>query len=266
MSKVALFFVDLWKNRYLVWQLAKRDVTEQYKKSKLGMIWSVLEPLSFIGILYLVFGIGLKAGQTMSMPFLCYLVSGISVLNFFTETMNSGTLAIKNHSYILKKINFRLSILPVSTILTGVINHLIFLVVVVVTFVLYGVFPSVFWLQLIYYIFCLSTLLLGIVLLFSSIGVFMADLQHITAVISRMLFYFTPVFWSFDILPEKLKFIMKLNPLYYIVRGFRDSLYNGVWFWEYRGSGIFFWGLTIFILFIGSFSFRKLRPQFADFV
>lgn len=266
MKRFFSFFIDLWKNRYLLWQLTMRDVTQKYKKSKLGMFWSLAEPLAFMGILYLVFGIGLRGGRSMDMPFICYLISGMAVVQFFTETMNKGTGAVRGHSYLLKKINFRLSILPVSTVLTGIINHLIFMVAALVIFLTNNIYPNWFWFQILYYLFALSLFLLGITFLTSSIGLFMPDFEHVVSVLGRMFFYFTPVFWSFDMLSPKLQTVLKFNPLFYIAMGYRESLYYSVPFWKHPLQTYYFWAWVLFMLIIGVFVFRKMRPQFADFV
>lgn len=266
MKRFFSFFTDTWHSRYLLWQLTKRDVTQQYKKSKLGMFWSLAEPLAFMGILYLVFGIGLRGGRSMDFPFLCYLVSGMAVVQFFTGTMNQGTNAVRSHSYLLKKINFRLSILPISTVLTGIINHLIFMVAAFVIFLTYKIYPNWFWFQVLYYMFALSVFLLGISWFTSSVGVFMPDLQHIVSIFGRMIFYLTPVFWSFDMVGPRLQYWLKFNPLFYIAMGYRESIYYGIPFWNHPLQTAYFWGWVLFMIIVGVFTFRKLRPQFADYI
>lgn len=265
MKRFLSFFSDLYKSRYLIWQLTKRDVTQKYKRSKLGMFWSLAEPLAFIFVLYIVFGIGLRGGADLEMPFICYLVTGISVINFFNETMNSGTVSIRSHSYLLKKINIRLSILPVSTVLTGVIHHLLFLIAVIVIFLINGITPDLYWLQAFYYMFSISMLLVGVCWFTSAIGVFIPDLQSIITVLTRILFYFTPVFWNIETMPESLQKYLKLNPIYYIVTGYRNSFFYKIPFWE-NNLTLYFWIWVLSFLVIGSFIFRRLRPQFADFI
>lgn len=266
MKKAFKFIKNIIGNRYLIFQMTKRDVTSQYKKSRLGMFWSLAEPLAFMGILYLIFGIGLRSGRTMEMPFICYLVIGIAVVNMFTGVLSKGTSAIRNHSYLLKKTYFRLSILPFITVLTGIFEHLLFFVAVIVILLANAVFPTWYWFQTIYYLFALSFFLLGITLFTSAVGIFMPDLQSIVTVLGRMFFYFTPVFWSFEVIPQSLKSWIKLNPLFYIAMGYRESLFYRIPFWQHPIQTIYFWGCTLFMLIVGIFTFRKLRPQFADYI
>jgi ABC-type polysaccharide/polyol phosphate export permease len=266
MKKAFKFIKNIIENRYLIFQMTKRDVTSQYKKSRLGMFWSLAEPLAFMGILYLIFGIGLRSGRTMEMPFICYLVTGMAVVNMFTIVLGKGTSAIRSHSYLLKKVNFKLIILPGVTVLSEIFNHFLFLIAVIVILFVNSVFPTWYWFQVFYYLFALSFFLLGITLFTSAVGVFTPDLQSIMGVLGRMAFFFTPVFWSFDALPVSIQSWIKLNPLFYIAMGYRESFFYGIPFWHHPIQTIYFWGWTIFMLIVGIFTFNRLRPQFADYI
>ncbi len=264
MKRFFSFFTDLWSSRYLIYQLTKRNVTVQYKKTKLGMFWSLAEPLAFMGILYLVFGIGLRGGRNMEIPFIVYLVSGMAVVNFFNQTMSKGAGAVRSHAFLLKKVNVRLSILPVITVLTGIIDHLIFFVAVCAILFLHQIYPNLYWFQLLYYLFAVSMFLLGISWFTSAVGVFFPDLQNIVSVLGRMIFYFSPVMWDYNIIPESLQYWVRLNPLFYIVMGYRESLFYNIPFWHDTFLIIYFWAWTLAMFIIGTFVFRRLRPQFAD--
>lgn len=266
MKRILSFFVDLYRNRYLILQLTMRDVTQQYRRSRWGMFWSLAEPLSFMVVLYVVFGIGLRGGRGMDIPFILYLVSGLAVVNFFNQTMTKGSNAVMSHAYLLKKVNFRMSILPVVTILAGIVDHLLFMIAVIAIIFLNGIFPGWAWFQVLYYLFALSLFLLGITWFTASVGVFFPDIQKIASVIGRIIFYFSPVIWSYDLIPESLQFYVRLNPLFYIVMGYRDSLFYSIPFWFKPNLTLYFWGCTLVVLLMGIFTFRRLRPQFADFV
>jgi ABC-type polysaccharide/polyol phosphate export permease len=265
-KKIIEYFFHIIENRYLIYQMVKRNVTAQYKKSKLGMFWSLAEPLAFMGILYFVFGIGLKGGRKLDIPFICYLVSGMAVISYFTGTLTKGTSAVRMHAFLLKKVNINLSILPVVTVLSGIVDHILFFIAALIILLVNQKFPNLFWFQIFYYLFSLSIFLLGITWFTSSVGVFFPDLQSIVTVISRLVFYFTPIFWNFEMIPENLKFWVKLNPLFYIATGYRESLFYSVPFWRHPYQTLYFWIWTIVMLWLGTFTFRRLRPQFADFI
>jgi len=265
-KRILSFFTDLYRNRYLILQLTKRDVTQHYRRSRWGMFWYLAEPLAFMAVLYVVFGIGLRGGRGMDIPFILYLVSGLAVVNFFNQTMTRGSNAVMSHAYLLKKVSFRMSILPVVTILAGIVDHLLFMIAVIAIIFLHGIFPGWAWFQMLYYLFALSMFLLGITWFTASVGVFFPDIQHIAGVIGRMLFYFSPVIWNYDAIPESLQFYVRLNPLFYIVMGYRDSLFYGIPFWSKLNQTLYFWAWTMVMLLAGIFTFRRLRSQFADFV
>ncbi len=266
MRRILYFLPDILKTRYFILQITKRDLTMQYKKKKLGMFWAFAEPLLFMLVLYVVFGIGLRGGKTMTIPFICYLVSGMSVLNFFTSTLSKGTNVISSNSYLLRKPHFRLSILPVSAILTGITDHLIFFISVIFILAVNSFFPAWSWIQLLYYIFALSVFLLGAIWFTSSVAVLLPDIQSVIGVLTRALFYFSPVIWDYEAIPESLQKWVKLNPLFYIVTGYRDSLFYGVPFWTKPDQTLYFWAWTLVLLIVGTFTFRRLRPHFADLV
>lgn len=266
MFKAISFFSHVIENRYMIYQLTKRNVTVQYKRKKLGMFWSLAEPLAIMLILYLVFGIGLRGGRNMEIPFICYLVSGLAATQFFTQTMAKGSVSVRSHSFLLNKVNIKLSVLPVITVLTGIIDHFLFLVAAVVIILLNGVIPNLYWFQLLYYIFALSVFLLGICWFTSAVGVFMPDLQNIISILGRAIFYFSPVIWNFDSIPESLQYWVRFNPIFYVVMGYRESLFYSTPFWTDTFSMVYFWSWSVGMLIIGSFVFRKLRPQFADFI
>lgn len=264
MKRVSEFLIHLKENRYLVFQMTKRDVTMQYKRSRLGMLWSLAEPLAFMGVLFLVFGLGLRGGAHMDIPFLGYLVTGLAAMNFFTEVFGKGTGAVKGHAYLLTKVSIQPSVLSVVMVLTGLVHHLLFLAAALAILLGCGVWPRLSWIQVLYYMFSLSVFLFGLTLFTSSVGVFFNDLASIISVISRMLFYFTPIFWDIKNFSPRMQEILKLNPIFYIVQGYRDSFFYGTPFWEHYKQTAYFWAWTAGMLALGAFAYRKLRPQFAD--
>ena len=131
-------------------------------------------------------------------------------------------------------------------------------------FLYYGYSPTIYWLQIIYYLFCTVFLVLGISWLTSSVVVFFRDMGNIVSMVVQFGFWLTPIFWSFKIVPEKYHSIIQYNPVYYIVEGYRDSLIYNTWFWEKTALTLQFWVIALLFFFGGAVVFRKLRPHFAD--
>ena len=131
-------------------------------------------------------------------------------------------------------------------------------------FLYYEYVPTIYWFQIVYYLFCTVFLILGISWFTSSVVVFFRDLGQIIAMIVQFGFWLTPIFWSIKIIPEKYHSIIQYNPIHYIVEGYRDSLIYNIWFWEKPDLTMNFWVIALFLFFTGAIVFRKLRPHFAD--
>jgi lipopolysaccharide transport system permease protein/teichoic acid transport system permease protein len=130
---------------------------------------------------------------------------------------------------------------------------------------LYGYPPDLHYLQVFYYLFAAIALLLGLSWLTSSLIIFMRDIGQLVAMVLQFAFWLTPIFWSAKILPVKYVNLIKLNPVYYLVEGYRESFIYKVWFWEgHYMLTLYYWIVTGCIFVLGAVVFRRLRPHFAD--
>ena len=259
------FFLDIVNKRSVILDLVKRDLQQQYMGSYLGAVWLLLEPLFFISVLYAVFTLGFRAGTTTDMPFSIYLVTGIVAWLHFTTNFNANTAAISSYSFLVKKVDFRLSILPIVKMLSSMVVH-VFLLLVTISLAWYeGYAPTIYTLQIVYYFFAMSALLLGLGWLTSSTSIFVKDVSKLVSVIIQFGFWMTPIFWNISMIPERYRWIIELNPMYYIVTGYRDSVVSHVPFWE-RSNTLYFWVFTLAFLYIGITVYRKLKPHFAEVV
>jgi lipopolysaccharide transport system permease protein/teichoic acid transport system permease protein len=121
-----------------------------------------------------------------------------------------------------------------------------------------------YFLQFLYYLFCLCALALGIGWIVSALNVFIRDVGQIVEVAVQIGFWATPIFWDVNIMPPKFQTIFKLNPMFYVVQGYRDSFIYFKPFWEYPYQTLWFWTLTSITLVSGALIFKKLKPQFAE--
>ena len=106
--------------------------------------------------------------------------------------------------------------------------------------------------------------MLGLAWIFSSVSVFIQDTVQVVQVITRLGFWFTPIFWKIDLVPRKLQFWLEINPVYYLIKGYRNSLIYGIGFWETPGWTIAYWSITAVVFVAGAVIFQRLRPHFAD--
>lgn len=261
------FFSSIIRQRHLLWQLTKRDLVSRYIGTLFGFAWLIIRPAIFVSVIWFVFSVGLRGGgNQLEVPFIVYLVVGYSAWFYFTDCLNSGTGVIKSYSYLINKMNVRLAVLPLVKIFSGGLVHLIFLGLVIPILVFNGFTPNWYWLQLIYYYFCVLILLLGLTWFTSSVNLFFPDMGQIVSVFIQLGFWMTPIFWNMERLPPAAQEILKFNPMYYIVTGYRDSLIFRIGIWERPNAALYYWTVTLLVLAVGVYVFRKTRPHFADVV
>jgi ABC-type polysaccharide/polyol phosphate export permease len=260
------FFYQIFLNRNLLLSLSLRGFKQNYIRNFFGFIWAVLDPLAFVVILYFVFGAKYAEKDPNAIPFIVYLITGYIVFDFFNGSILDITNSIMNHSFLLKKVSFRVAILPIVTMFSNLMMHGIVLLICIVVLLFNHIYPSFYWLQVFYYLFALSAFLISIGWLTSSIYLFFPDVKNILSIITRIMFFITPIFWNMnDVLPKN-QFVLRLNPVYYIVNGYRESFLYHKGFWTHPELTLYFWLLCLFFLVIGVAVFKKLRPHFADVV
>ncbi len=259
------FLKDIYKNKSLLITLATNDFREQFLGSYLGIVWAILRPVLFILIVWFIFTVGFKHNiSNNGVPFVLYLMCGYIPWFFFSDSISSGMNAIVNNKFLVKKVNFRVSLLPIVKILSMLFLHMIFIGILIALFLLYGYKPSIYWLQLPFYTFMMFLLILGMTWLLSALRVFTKDVAQIVSVILQLGFWITPIFWSINKVPEKYWYVLKLNPMVFIIEGYRNSFINHVWFWETYKYTPYFLITTFVFLVLGAVVFRKLRPHFGD--
>lgn len=258
------FLYELYRKRRLIKGLVAKDFQNQFLGSFLGIFWAFFQPAVFIFVLWFIFSTGFRTGTVGDVPFVLYLMTGVVLWTFFSESFVAGAMAILESDYLVKKMVFRVSILPVVKILSQLLVHLIFSGLLLIVYFGHGYAPSLYLIQLLYYLFATLVLLMGLSWISSALNVFVRDIGQIIRVINRIGFWFTPIFWHIDILPPRFHFLIKLNPVYYLVTGYRNCLFYKVWFWENYRLTLYYWIVTIIIFALGAIVFRRLRPHFAD--
>ncbi len=258
------FFYQIYLNRMLILNLSVRDFEKKYISNFFGFVWAILDPLAFVLILYLVFGSRYGKTNPEEVPFVVYLITGYIAYDLFSGTLQSIITSIFDHSFLLKKVNFKVAILPIVTVFSHLMLHGIVLIICIVVLLFNNIYPVFYWFQLLYYILALSVLLVSLGWLTSSIFLFFPDIKNIVGIITHALFFLTPIFWNMQGLPPGNQFVLKLNPIFYIVNGYRESLTNHRGFWTHPALTLYFWTFCLFTMVIGVIVFKRLRPHFAD--
>lgn len=259
------FLIDTLKMRSLIFSLARKDFSSRYVGSYFGLFWALVNPVITIAVYWFVFEKGLRAVSPLEgVPFIIWFIAGIVPWLFFAEAWSSGTNSLMEYSYLVKKVVFRVSVLPIVKILSAIFIHTFFVLILIIILWIYGYEPSWYYFQILYYIFCMVVLLTGISWITSSIIPFFRDAGQFVGILLQFGMWLTPIAWPTTMLPPAVAYWFKLNPLYYIVEGYRDTFINHVWFFHRYNQTLFFWGLTLVMLAIGATLFKKLKPHFSD--
>lgn len=258
------FFIDIIRNHRLLWELTKKDLQVRYLGSYLGILWAFVQPTVTVLIFWFVFQVGFKSMPVENFPFILWLVCGMFPWFFISDSISSATGSIIENSYLVKKVVFRVSLLPIVKIISALIVHTFFIGLLFLMFAIYGYEPTIYDVQVIYYIFATICLLLGLSWLTSAITIFLKDVGQLVNMVLQFGFWGTPIFWSFKMIPDEYIIFFRLNPAYYIIEGYRNSFIYHRWFWEDISMTLYYWIVTLVVLLVGALVFRKLRPHFAD--
>lgn len=258
------FFKALADSRKMILSLSKNDFKTKFSGSFFGVIWAFIQPVITVVVYWFVFQVGLRSGPVDDTPFVLWFVAGLIPWFFFSDALMGGTMSLFEYSYLVKKVVFKISIIPVVKIMSVLFIHLFFVAFTLILFTCYGYVPDKYAFQIIYYSFCLVVFTLGLCYATCAIVVFFKDLSQIVNIFLQIGMWFTPIMWNYKIISPPYQIFFKLNPLFYIVEGYRDSLIDKYWFWERINYSVYFWIITIGLFGFGAIIFRKLKVHFAD--
>lgn len=259
-----IYFYEIYENRKLIWKLSRNDFKTKYAGSYLGIIWAFIQPIVTILVYWFVFQFGLRNGNVGDTPYALWLMAGLIPWFFFSESLNGATSAMIEYSYLVKKVVFRIHILPLIKMLSAFFVHVCFVIFLLLVYALNRYTPDQYTLQIVYYSICMFCFVWGFSYLTSAIVVFVKDLTQIISIVLQIGVWMTPIMWNIEMLPQGIRWLFKLNPMFYVVEGYRDALINKRWFWENIEYTLYFWLLTAAVFYIGIRIFRKLRGHFAD--
>ena len=223
MQMIKSFLKELYNDRRVIFDLAKNDFRAKYTNSLLGIVWAFLLPLTIILVLWYVFQMGFKSFPVENVPFILWYIPAFLSWNFFSEAFSSGSSCIFDYSYLVRNVNFRLGFLPLVKIISSSFVHLFFIGFIFLMYFIYGWYPSIYNIQVIYYYLCLFAFLFGITLFMSALSVFSKDILNIISLITQVGFWATPLVWDPSRMSGNLQIIVKQKPMYYICSGYRSE-------------------------------------------
>lgn len=261
--------VELFHSRKLIKRLSVNDFKKRYAGSYMGIVWALAQPVITVVMYYIIFDVVFQSrAQAVSdgieVPYVLMLTAGLVPWFFFSEALTNGTTSLLEYNYLVKKVLFKISILPIIKIIAAMFIHVFFICVLLLIACVYGYYPSVYWIQILYYMACEFILVLSLSYATCAIVVFFRDLLQIINIGLQLFQWGTPILWNINIVPDKYKWIFKLNPMTYIVEGYRNAIYGDTWFFEHFYSSTYFWIFVVATFCIGTLIFKRSKPHFAD--
>lgn len=258
---------EIIANRKMIFDLAKTDFKNKYATSFFGTVWAFVQPIVTIAIYVFVFQVGFKAGDTSTgYPFLLYLVAGIIPWFFFSEAWMNSTNCLIEYNYLVKKVVFKIEVLPIVKVVSSFFVHLFFIGLAFVLYTINGRIPGWTMLQIIYYLICTVAFVLSLSYFTAAITPFFPDTYQIINILTQIGMWTIPIMYDEGIMGPSIMKVLRLNPMYYVVTGYRDCYMHGQWFWERTGLTLYFWVITIILFYIGYKTFKKLKIHFADVI
>lgn len=216
-------FVQTLRYKDLIMHLIRRDVTARYKRSFLGVAWTMLNPLGMMLILTVVFS---QVFSTID-GYAAYILSGLLVWNFFSQSIVSGINSMVWGGDLFRRIYFPRSVYAISAVGTGIVNLLLSMIpfIIVSMFVGKPLTLNFFW--VVVPIILISMFTLGLALIIASIGVRFPDIVEMFNVFLFAWMYLTPIIYPEDIVPDWLRAFFKFNPMYHMIKLFREPIFYG---------------------------------------
>ena len=246
-----------------IYSLAYSDFRSRFSGSYLGILWGIIQPMSTIMLFWFVFQVGFRSNPVDDVPFILWLAAGMIPWNYFYDSWVSGTSTFVSYGYIVKKVVFKVEMLPVVKIFSSCILNVFFNIILLCIYTLYGEFPGYHIIDMGYYSLCIMALSLGLSYVTATLNVFMKDIGQFLSIVLQFLMWLTPMMWDYHML-EEYSWFYKLNPLHYVINGYREALINGKWFYSNWQQMLWFWGITILLCVCGKKLMNRLKVHFAD--
>jgi len=222
--------VSIFEYRGLIWNFIKRDISQKYVGSLLGLYWSVINPIITLVVYILVFGVFLKVrlpGDTDIWDFALYFAAGFLPWTAFQNSVMRAAGSIINNKNYIKKVPFPSEIFPIYVTLSECVDLFIGLVIFFVLFVILKGVPTIFILLLPLAIILQIMFTLSLAFFLSSGSVYFRDIPQMLTAIFMIWFWATPIAYTVNLIPEGLHWIVTLNPAYYMLEIYRDALFYG---------------------------------------
>lgn len=250
-------FRELLRYRHLLFQMVRRDILTRYKRSFLGIAWTMLNPLGTTIVLSIVFSQVFGAEKSYA----AYVLSGLMPWTFFSQTTNACITGMIWGSSLLKRIYLPRTVFALSAVGVGLVNMVLSIIPLLIVMLFTGVIPQVSALMLPIPILFLAMFSLGIGLILSALAIEFADIAEMYSIILTAWMYLSPVIYREELIPTRYLWIVHINPMYYLINYFRAFIYDGIF--PSLNDALITGGVSLFVLLLGWFLFTRKADEFA---
>lgn len=252
--------------RQQIFKLAKADLVKTYRGAALGWSWAIIKPAVTIFVYWFAFSIGLRAGGDVSgYPFFLWLIAGLIPWFYINDMLTAGTDSIRKYSYLVTKMKFPVSTIPTFVSISKLSINIVLIAIMICIFWLFGFAPDLYYLQIIFYL-GLTFILWTIWALFSSLlAAISKDFSNLVKSFVTAVFWLSGIIWNAEAITIPwLKKLLMLNPVTYLVGGFRNCFIDKIWFWEQPKRLLYFCIITLILLVCALWAYRKVRKEIPD--
>lgn len=251
-----------------IWLLAVNNLIKKYKGAVMGPLWALIKPSFTLFILWFAFTVGIRGGNDVSgYPRFIFMLSGYIPWFFISETITGGSRSIRQNSQFVTKLSFPVSNIMTFCTLSSLIIHVGMCVIMYAILIFAGYGPSVYNLQIFYYMPLMYAFFLVLAWTTAPLSAFSKDFENLINAIITALFWISGIFWdTYDVQTPIIKKLMYLNPINYFINGYRKSfLYEtSIFDSNYTTELVIFYAEFILLILIGGHLYKKLRKILPD--
>jgi len=252
---------NLENYRDLLLVLLQKEVKVRYKSKVLGYLWSIASPLAFAFVYYIAFS-GILRVRVEGYPLI--LMSGLFPWQWFGNSVGTAPKLFLNNATIIKKVNFPRNIIPLATVMNHMVHFVLSLPVIVLFMMVYHKPISISWLYGMPMMILIQLVTVyGISLILASLNLFLRDIERLTQIVMTFAFYFTPIIFTLDMIPEEYRYLIPFNPAAPLMINWRYLILDGTVDFYYLGISVAY---AIAFLLLGTAVYNKLSWKFAEVV
>ena len=253
-----------WRGQ--IFLLAKADIIKTYSGAALGWAWAIIKPLITISVFWFAFTYGLRSGSGVNgFPFALWMIPGFVAWFYMSDMLQKGTRAIRSYRYLVTKMKFPVSTIPTFVSISHLVIHICLMVITALIFIVTGHMPSIYWLQVFFYMFLMFAYWTAWGLFAAMMGSMSKDFINLIKSLGTAIFWLSGIMWDVNSMDSPtIQHIMYFNPVTYLATGYRNCFIYHKWFWEEPLQLCIFLGMAVVMFLMAIWSYRKLIREIPD--